>query len=218
MKYLEQRVEDLEKEVTLLKIELQKTTEVDQNSNTSSYLNNYPPYNNPNKQDYMYNHSNMTLLSESDLTKNPLDTIASTLNFALSDSEIHEEYPEYPSIVGSWDDGFNRNNEKSAITSLGFESEFDKQDKTFLKYLNSTEKTIEKEFGKIVSKFRILHHQWEMDGYGYIVNDNYMENVKNIIVTNHGRPIIVDKDYLNDIISGYKERIQETQRALFLVK
>ena len=229
MKYLEQRVEDLEKELALLKIELQKTTEVDQNSDTSSYLNNYPPYNNPNKQDYMYNHSDMALLSESnlqpssscncwdpsDLTKNPVDTIASTLSLTLSDSEIFEEYPKYPSIVGSWDDGFNKNNEEATTTSWEFESKFDKQDTDFLTYLNSTEKKIEKEFGKIVSKFKILTHEWEMDGYGYIVSD---EDNKKVIVTNHGKPIVVDTSYLNDIISGYKERIQETQRALFLIK
>ena len=54
-----------------------------------------------------------------------------------------------------------------------------------------------------------------MDGYGYVIND---KNDKRIIVTNHGKPMVVDRNYLNDIISGYKERIQETQRALFLIK
>ena len=64
MKYLEQRVEDLEKEVQELKIKLfQKEFK-------------------ETKHDYMYNYSNMTLLSE---TKSEAD------------------FPPYPNILGSWD-------------------------------------------------------------------------------------------------------------------
>ena len=112
------------------------------------------------------------------------------------------------------DCGFKMNYEEP-ITTWGFESEFDKQDKDFLKYLNSTEKKIEKLYGKIISKFKFLNHQWEMDGYGYVINTG---NDKKIIVTNHGKPIAVDKSYIETKISEYKEVIQETQRALFLIK
>jgi hypothetical protein len=77
------------------------------------------------------------------------------------------------------------------------------------------EKTIEKEIGKIVSKFRILTHEWEMDGYGYIINDG--TNVKPV-VTNHNKPMVVNSDYLHSKIKEYKETIQETERALFLLK
>jgi hypothetical protein len=239
MKYLEQRVEELEKEVNLLKAK-------NKLNDTSSYLNNYPPYNNPNSPDYMYNDPSLTLLSEpdfetsfaspwdsSDTEKQPLNTITLKTSSIVDDTIISDilnniDAFEYPNIIGSWDDkpfndvinenvtdeyGFKMNDD--VITSWGFESEFDKQDKDFLKYLNSTEKKIEKDFGKIISKFKILTHEWEMDGYGYIVRD--LEYNKNAIVTNHGKPMVVNKSYLNDIISGYKERIQETQRALFLI-
>ena len=208
MKYLEQRVEELELEIKLLKAKnkLEETK----------------------KHDYMYNHSSMTLLSEPDLEtafaspwdsselyKNPLDTITVNLSSIVDDTisnsnyvdsyDLPEYYPPYPDIISSWDE-----------KPWDIDSGFDKLDNDFLKFLNSTEKKIEKDFGKIISKFKILSHEWEMDGYGYIVRD--LEYNKNIIVTNHGKPIVVDKSYLNDIISAYKETIQETERALFLVK
>ena len=81
--------------------------------------------------------------------------------------------------------------------------------------MNFIEKTIEKDFGKIVSKFRILTHEWEMDGYGYIVSDG---TANKVIVTNHNRPMVANADYLLSKIKEYKEIIQETERALFLVK
>jgi hypothetical protein len=189
MKYLEQRVEELEKEVTLLKAK----NKLEKNKS----------------KDYMYNHSKLD--------------------------------PDYPNIIGSWDDfdkgtcfnqknnmpfypndvidqnvtddyGFKMNYEEP-ITNWRFESKYDKMDKDFLK--NSLELKIEEKFGKIVSKFRILNHEWEMDGYGYIVNSGIDCQP---VVTNHGKPMIVDKGYLETKISSYKEAIQETQRALFLVK
>jgi len=194
MKYLEQRVEELELEVKLLKAKnkLEETK----------------------SKDYMYNHSKLD--------------------------------PDYPSIIGSWDDfdkgtmqewaSFNQKsnipsypgdvmsenvtddygykmNYEEPITTWGFVSKYDKMDKDFLK--NSLELKIEEKFGKIVSKFRILNHEWEMDGYGYIVNSGIDCQP---VVTNHGKPMIVDKGYLETKISDYKEAIQETQRAVFLVK
>jgi hypothetical protein len=204
MKYLEQRVEELEKEVKLLNAK-------NKLNDTSSYLNNYPPYNNPNSPDYMYNPS-INLMSvpdletafasswdSSELQKSPLDTITVNLSSIANDNFINSDYvdsldipqyyPPYPDIIGSFDDTI---------------------------YSNPVEQRIEKKFGKIISKFKILSHEWEMDGYGYIVRD--IEYNKNIIVTNHGKPMVVNKSYLNDIISTYKETIQETERALFLIK
>jgi hypothetical protein len=240
MKYLEQRVKELELEVKLLKAKnkLEETK----------------------KLDYLFSHSDQEFIDQefikkfgletsnghfwdsSEMIKNPLDTITVNLSSIANDvytelnytdcSDLPEYYPPYPDNIDSWDNknfndvinenvtddcGFKMNYEEPN-TTWGFESEFDKQDKNFLNYLNSTEKKIEREFGKIISRFKILTHEWEMDGYGYIVSDNYIENNKKIILTNHNKPFVADKDYLNDIISGYKERIQETQRALFLIK
>jgi hypothetical protein len=182
MKYLEQRVEELELEVKLLKAK-------NKLNDTSSYLNNYPPYNSYTGHYW----------DSSELQKNPLDTITVNLSSITDDSiqnlnyvessDLPEYYPPYPDIIGSFDDTI---------------------------YSNPVEQKIEKDFGKIIYKFKILSHEWEMDGYGYIVRD--IEYNKNIIVTNHGKPIVVNKDYLNDVISTYKETIQETERALFLIK
>jgi hypothetical protein len=196
MKYLEQRVEELELEVKLLKAK-------NKLNDTSDYLNNYPPYNNPNKEDYMYNHSNITLLS----------------GVNLDSSDLPQCYPPYPDVIGSYDNfdwstskdwaSFNQTDEIPPYPGHEEISEISPEK------LDKTEKTIEKDFGKIISKFKILHHEFEMDGYGYIVSD--LEYNKNVIVTNHGNPMVVNKSYLNDIIAGYKERIQDTQRALFLI-
>jgi hypothetical protein len=219
MKYLEQRVKDLELEVKLLKAKnkLEKTK----------------------KHDYLFSHSDREFINQefitkfglettfaspydsSDIMEHSLDTI--TLS-SISDDNITDyidshdiaEYPQYPIIISSWDD-FDQNtmNEWAEFNQTDEIPPYPIDEEISLKRLNSIEQKIEKEFGKIVSKFKILNHEWEMDGYGYVTNDT---NDKRIVVTNHGKPMIVDRNYLNDIISGYKERIQETQRALFLIK
>lgn len=138
-KYLEERVEALELEIKLLKAKDKL-----------------------NSMDYMYN-SCANLMCEPDLEtsfaspfdKNPLDTISlnSELKidpFYASDvevklpSKLDSDFPEYPNILGSWDDDKNpidiiaeENNE--AITSWGFLSEFSKMDKDFLEWVKSHE-------------------------------------------------------------------------------
>jgi hypothetical protein len=231
MKYLEQRVEELELEVKLLKAKnkLKETK----------------------KLDYLFSHSDQEFIDQEFITKfgletsnghfwdsselqnNPLDTITVNLSSIADDNiqnlnyvdsidlppDLPEYMPPYPDIIGSYDNfdwttmkdwaSFNQTDEIPPYPGHEEISE------TSLEKLDKTEKTIEKDFGKIISKFKILHHEFEMDGYGYIVSD--LEYNKNVIVTNHGNPIVVNKSYLNDIIAGYKERIQDTQRALFLI-
>jgi hypothetical protein len=204
MKYLEQRVDELEKEVNLLKAK-------NKLSDTS----------------YMYNHSNMTLLSESglgtftghiwdssELEKNPLDTITVNLSSIADDSTYY--HPEYPNILGSWDD---------KPSTWGFNSEFDKMDKDFLEWsskvnkkpkLNSNlENKIEDKYGEIISTFPIHRHEWEMDGYGYIVEN---KNGRDIILTDHGNPYISNIKELESLVASYKNIIQKTERAMFLLK
>jgi hypothetical protein len=148
MKYLEQRVEDLEKEVAFLKALGSKI-------------------------------SNNIAIESKELTKSELENTTSHFNITLD---------KYPEIVGSWDD---------------------------LTYSDSIEKKIEKDFGKIISKFKILNHEWEMDGYGYVIYNGYF---RDLVITDHGKVKIVDKDYLHNKVSEYKETIQETQRALSLIE
>jgi hypothetical protein len=225
MKYLEQRVEELELEVKLLKAKnkLEETK----------------------KLDYLFSHSDQEFITKfgletsndhfwdsSELQNNPLGAITVNLSSIADDNiqnlnyvdsidlppDLPEYMPPYPDIIGSYDNfdwttmkdwaSFNQTDEIPPYTG---------HENIVSEYLCPQEKKIEKDFGKIISKFKILHHEWEMDGYGYIVNDNFID-CKKIIVTNHGKPIVVDKDHLNNIISSYKEVIQETQRALFLIK
>jgi hypothetical protein len=95
---------------------------------------------------------------------------------------------KYPEIIGSWDD---------------------------LPHSTGVDKKIEKEFGKIIHKFEILNHQWEMDGYGYIVNTGF--DCK-LIVTDHGKPVIVGKDFITNKLEEYKQIVLNTEKALSLIK
>lgn len=241
MKYLEQRVDELEKELSLLKAKFKL-------NDTSKYLNNYPKNIDPYKletrttglitrnDDYMYN-SSVNLMSEPELDTafaspwdNQLDTFTFKLSSMVDDTVLNCNDIEYPNIIGSWDNSYSTNgsrtNKEDMINSWGFLSEFDKNDKDFLEYLNTkpqnnlnmktyTEQNIEKTFGKIVSKFNILNHCWEGDGHGYIVEN---DGKKILILTNHGNPYIGTISELNLKISEYKTIIQETERAIFLLK
>jgi hypothetical protein len=135
-KYLEQRVEELELEVKLLKAKIK----LDETQNTSKYLNNYSNYN-PVK-DYIYN-SSINLMSEPDLEtafpspfdqsnfeKNSLDTIS-----FKQVSNLDSFTPQYPEILGSWDDDLPKNlNDDRPYITWGYESEFDKMDSDFLNW------------------------------------------------------------------------------------
>lgn len=206
MKYLEQRVEQLEKEVNLLKAK-NKLKETKSKSYTSQYINNYLPLQkqtNEELNDYLFN-SSVNLLAEPDLEttfaspfdrseikNNSLDTVSSTPdsgvlvtskshitcpscsfriitnNVTLSSNNEHANtdyvdsfdcpsyYPEYPNIIGSWDDkayqeaitnplvdecGFKYNHEDVVIDASpspwNFNSQFDKMDKDFLNWLKA---------------------------------------------------------------------------------
>ena len=162
-KFLEERVDRLEKEVNLLKAKFRLE---DTKSNlTSTYLNNYTHYD-PSK---IYNYDgSLNLMSEPDLEtafatpfdknemdENPLNSLSFNSNlkidpFYASDVKVKlplkldSDFPEYPDIVGSWDDDKDpidiiaeENNE--AIASWGFVSEFSKMDKDFLEWVKSNE-------------------------------------------------------------------------------
>jgi hypothetical protein len=79
--------------------------------------------------------------------------------------------------------------------------------------LTSLEHGISEHFGRIIKKFRILHHGWEMDAYGYITNDG---DQNRIIVTNHNRPMVVTTAYLDTLIEKYKHEIENTKEAIRL--
>lgn len=158
---LEQRVEELEKELALLKAK-----------NKLQETNLKISYSDGNKFNF----------------KEAMENIKTDFNITLDDYNFMEASVKYPEIVGSWDD---------------------------LPYSSAVEKKIEKNLGKIVAKFKILHHEWEMDGYGYIIYD---QGEKQLVISDHGTIRIVDKEHLNELIKNYKEVIQETEKALSLIK
>lgn len=80
--------------------------------------------------------------------------------------------------------------------------------------MTTIDKQIEEQFGKIIKKFPILHHGWDGDGYGYVV-DNIQE--KNLILTNHSKPYEAKSDELFSKIDYYKHIIEETNEALKLL-
>jgi hypothetical protein len=71
------------------------------------------------------------------------------------------------------------------------------------------------EHNKIICKFPILHHKWEYDAYGYIIEK---DNQRILILTNHGKSYNASIEELYDKIAEYKNAIQETERAIFLLK
>ena len=158
---LEQRVEELEKEVTLLKAK-----------NKLQEINFTTSYSDVSKFNF----------------KEAMENIKTDFNITLDDYNFMEASVKYPEIVGSWDD---------------------------LPYSSAVEKKIENEFGKIISKFRILHHEWEMDGYGYIINSGIGHQ---LVITDHGKPLIVRKDYLINKLKGYNDTVRNTEKVLSLIK
>ena len=144
-KYLEQRVEDQELELKLLKAKDKLSS-----------------------SDYMYNPS-VNLMSEPDLDttfsspfdktdidKNSLDVIRFQPNLKIDPfyvpdvtieipSKLDSDFPEYPDIVGSWDGDKNPEDviimeNDEAITTWGFISNLDKMDKEFLDWLKTNYK------------------------------------------------------------------------------
>lgn len=70
---------------------------------------------------------------------------------------------------------------------------------------------VENRFGKIVHKFKIFYYDWEMDNYGYVVNDGEKNK---LVTTNHGRLTEMCVDYLFHKIKEYENAIQETKEAI----
>jgi hypothetical protein len=218
MKYLEQRVEELELEVKLLKTKnkLEETK----------------------KLDYLFSHSDQEFIDQqfitkfgletsnghfwdsSELKKNPLDTITSNLSSITNDSPYY--HPEYPNVLGSWDPNPDYvdsddlpvyypplNPDDILKESTGFNN-----NQPIRLKKTSLEAKIENKFGEIICKFPLLHHEWEMDSYGYIVEN---KNGRELILTSHGNPYKANVNELELKRAHYKDIIQQTERALFLL-
>jgi hypothetical protein len=113
-KYLEQRVEELELEVKLLRAKIK----LNEPNNTSKYINNYPKY-------------------------DPLKSAYNSSAHLDPEQSSETSFPPYPDIWGSWVEKNHLDviseETSSLIPEWGNESKFDKTDKDFLEWLKSNE-------------------------------------------------------------------------------
>jgi 3-dehydroquinate dehydratase len=78
----------------------------------------------------------------------------------------------------------------------------------------SIEQRIEEQFGVIIYKFPVLHHNWEGDGYGYITEQN---NERKIILSNHNNLYESSSTELLNKISEYTKVEFDTKKAITLL-
>lgn len=193
--YLEQRIEKIEKELALIKSKNTLKEPVDYWYNLETSIAS-PFCKSDNITIKLSSIVDDTFIEKYSSTS---PTISSWDEFDWSTSSDWASFnpcdniPPYPDIIGSWDDNITNKEDM----------------KTY------TEQNIEKTFGKIVSKISVLHHCWEGDGYGYIIEK---EGKKILVLTDHGNPYIATVSDLYSKISEYKTVIQETERAIFVLK
>lgn len=93
--------------------------------------------------------------------------------------------------------------------------------------MTTIDQQIEEQFGKIIKKFKILHHGWDGDGYGYVVAN--VENVETeafsgplvrskLVLTNHSKPYEASVSELRQKIIEYHQAIGETTSAIELLE
>lgn len=58
--------------------------------------------------------------------------------------------------------------------------------------------------------FDVMHSGWECDATGWIVEDN---GEKKLVLSNHGETYFAKKEELSQVMNGYKEVLEETQKA-----
>lgn len=80
--------------------------------------------------------------------------------------------------------------------------------------MTTLEKQITEQFGKIIKKFPILHHGWDGDGYGYVIEDKEYK----LVLTNHSKPYLADASELMAKINQYQQAIGETNEAINLLQ
>ena len=73
------------------------------------------------------------------------------------------------------------------------------------------EQKVEDKFGNIIYKFSILHHNWECDGYGYIVEK---DGKRDIVLSNHGNLYISSAQELQIKLAEYTKVVFDTKKEL----
>jgi len=67
----------------------------------------------------------------------------------------------------------------------------------------------------VVFTFPVLWNGWENDNTGYIVMD---DDVKRLVLTNHGSPYFGNISELQEKIKEYEEAATETKKAILLIE
>ena len=75
-----------------------------------------------------------------------------------------------------------------------------------------------KSFGaqaKISYEFPVLYHQWECDGFGFVIEH---DGDKSLVLSNHGSPFVADASHLEDRLAYYRNVTAATITAIDVMK
>ena len=75
--------------------------------------------------------------------------------------------------------------------------------------------TYKGEVYNVVHYFEVLYSGWECDGMAWVID---MEGTKKLIMTNHGSMYEAELSELQGLLKYYAETMQETQKAVDLLK
>lgn len=75
------------------------------------------------------------------------------------------------------------------------------------------EQILEDKFGDIIYKFPVLHHNWECDGYGYVVEK---DGKRDIILSNHSNLYVSSVEELESKLAEYTKVKFDTKKAIAL--
>jgi hypothetical protein len=64
---------------------------------------------------------------------------------------------------------------------------------------------------KVVYTFPVLHHEWECDGWGYVVE--FKDGEKALVMTDHGSPSVYKVEELDERLTYYRKVIDQTEEA-----
>lgn len=94
--------------------------------------------------------------------------------------------------------------------------------------MTAIDQQITEQYGGFVQKFKILHHGWDMDGYGYVIpvikeyhNEKGQYRTKQryeLVLTNHSKPYEASVSELRQKIIEYHQAIGETTSVIELLE
>jgi hypothetical protein len=93
--------------------------------------------------------------------------------------------------------------------------------------MTTQDQKIIEQYGGFVQKFKILHHGWDMDGYGYVIpvikeyhnekGQYKTEQRYKLVLTNHSKPYEASVSELRQKVIEYQQAIGETNSVIELL-